>query len=213
VALPTRRRLVKVLLVAIIVVNIYVLTKVSAKGWRFGGASLAQSRNIHVVVTWVAWTIILICVSIIPVTDFFRDWHWIRHWKQASFESSGDNVMVWLSSLQTKWGADRMITTLVKQESTRAAIRTLPSMSELQRVLEWVKELPQPRRSRMKPDVLATMPAHVSPHTDEWIRQYDRRHPGRLYWIANSYGTAVSDYVIAVNQLALTSGISVPGTV
>ena len=198
----TRRRLAQASLGVVAVAAIFVLTKVSEKGWRFGATTPAQFRHIHAIATWTAWSIALACIAIIPIADYLGDLSWIRLWKRAPFESSSNDVMVWLYSLHTRRGTERMLTILTRRQPTSSAIQILSSLHELREVLEWVNEVSPTGRSRMHQDILETIPLYLKPDTKRWIRQYDRRYPGRLNSIANSHGTAVNDYAVALDQLA-----------
>jgi hypothetical protein len=212
IALPTKQQLAKASLSVIAVAALFVLYRVSTKEWRFGATTPAQFRHILTITTWTAWIIVSICVVITPITNYLSDWRWIRRWKRAPFESSGDDVMKWLYSLHTRRGTQRMIIILARREPTPAAIRLLPSMSELQGVLEWARELSPQNKSRMGRDIMATIPSYLKPHTKEWVRHYDRRYPGRLVAIANSHGPTVNDYVVALAGLTHVSGISTSKT-
>ena len=175
--------------------------------WRFGATTPAQFRHIHTIAIWTAWIIFSICVAIMPTADFLGDWRWIRRWRQAPFESNGNDVTAWLDSLHTRRATERMITILTRRQPTSAAIQIQPSMYELRGTLEWVKEVSpsgksgKSGKSRMREDILTTVPSYLKPNTKKWIRRYDRRYPGRLNSIANSQGTAINDYVVALDQL------------
>jgi hypothetical protein len=208
VAPPTMRRLAQLSLAAVAVAAIFALSKVSEKGWRFGATTPAQFRHIHAIATGTAWTIALVCIAIIPIIDYLSDWHWIRLWKRAPFESNGDDVLAWLYSLKTRRGTQRMLAILTRRQPTSSAIQILSSIRELRGVLDWVKEVSLKGRTRMREDILTTIPSYLKPSTKKWIRQYDRKYPGRLNLIANSHGTAVNDYLVALDQLALNQGLS-----
>ena len=169
VAPPNKRQLVQVLLGVIAAAAIYALTRVSEKGWRFGATTPAQFRHIHTIAIWTAWIIFSICVAIMPTADFLGDWRWIRRWRQAPFESNGNDVTAWLDSLHTRRATERMITILTRRQPTSAAIQIQPSMYELRGTLEWVKEVSpsgksgKSGKSRMREDILTTVPSYLKP--------------------------------------------------
>jgi hypothetical protein len=204
---PSRRQIISFVRTAIIVGCGILLVQISTKGWHFGHLTVQQNRHLHNILVWVAWSIILASMAILPTVDRFNDWRWLRKWRRSDLHGNAEDVFAWLSSLRTSWGAKELITVMTKREPARDAIRVLTSVSELAGVLEWVKDLGPPKgTSPMREEVLRTMPSYFRPDVSQWVRAYDRRHPGRLYSIAVGQRATIKDYVVAVNHFAAMSG-------
>lgn len=126
-------------------------------------------------------------LGISGISSGYRDY--LRRRSSGASKSTWRNgppelLLEWLGEARSTTETEKILRSLTNSQISlnRASVNIL---RDLARALEWVSRMVPVRTTTVIPPGIWDLgPRFSSPNFDDWLRQFDKRHPGRLSWLA-----------------------------
>ena len=116
-------------------------------------------------------------------TDYFRQNRSAAS-KRVQSADIGEAILRWLDEASTPKATQQVLRRLADAAPGVNAPAT-NVLRDLARALEWVHRMvPAGTSTAIPPGIWDVGPKFSSPQFRDWLRQFDKRHPGRLSWLA-----------------------------
>jgi hypothetical protein len=199
--LPTKRSVLASIRTLIAIGSIIVLATINQKGWRFQGISPSANTRVHLLLDWTMGITFVLCILAFPVADWLHDWRWPRQWIPPVSDVTNDEMLEWLGSQRTPYGFIRVANELQRRLPPEARMKAVSLLEDIWRCLKWVRGLDIKNRSSIATSSWASLPQLSTDGLADWLKVYDRQHPGRLSKIARRYHERLGEMLVSMNTL------------
>jgi hypothetical protein len=198
--LPTKRSVFGVIVLMLGLSSLLTIGVVNQKGWHVHGLSYAANTQLRSVLEWVAGITLCASMVVLPFADRLHDRRWYRRWIPPHAGLATDEMLAWLRTQRSPYGLIRVLIDCQRRLPPEARAKAIPVMEDFWRCLKWVQDQNIKRTSPIPADLWATLPLMATDGFANWLKSYDRRHPGRLTALSRRYYERLNKALASLNS-------------
>ena len=209
IAVPSKRAVAGVVVLLIGVADVLALSVISGRGWQVPASVPGPRHEVRTALIATCWVVLVACFLALPAIDTWHDSRWLRRWLPPT-QATNDDVLSWLGQARTTTGTIAVLSAMERRLPPDDARGAMDVIADLCRVFQVVNELGSTKGPVITDALLAGVGPPRTPDFVTWLKNYDRKHSGRLRKVAQRQEQPLGEYLSAVRRHSAAADQHVP---